>query len=81
MITHAAAKRLIPIVAWLMALGLVALVFFVPIAGVIIFLIAVAVIFAMNWKTNCTVATLDRLVTVITIARGSSCMPGTSGLT
>ena len=52
MITHFGARRLITIVAWLMALGLVALVFFVPIAGVIIFLIAVAVIFAMNWKTH-----------------------------
>ena len=52
MIVHAGARRLTTIVAWLMALGLVALVFFAPIAAALIFLIAVAVIFAMNWKTE-----------------------------
>jgi hypothetical protein len=33
-----------------MALGLLALVFFVPLAAAIIFLSAVALLFAMNWK-------------------------------
>jgi hypothetical protein len=52
MISHAGIKRLATIAAWLMALGFLALVFFVPVAAAIIFLIIVAVLFAMNWKTE-----------------------------
>ena len=52
MIAHAGARRLATIVSWLMALGLVALVFFVSIVAAILFLFLVAVIFAVNWKTE-----------------------------
>jgi len=52
MISHAGVKRLVTIAAWLMVLGLLALVFFVPMAAAIIFLIAVGVLFAMNLKTE-----------------------------
>jgi hypothetical protein len=52
MISQADVKRLATIAAWLVVLGLLAIVFFVPLAAAIIFLIAVAGIFAMNLKTQ-----------------------------
>jgi hypothetical protein len=52
MFAHAGVRRLATILAWLLAIGLAVFVFFVPIVAAAGFLIAVTVIFAMNWKTE-----------------------------
>jgi hypothetical protein len=52
MIAHGRAGRLATILAWLIVPGLLALVFFVPIAAAAIFLIPVAMVLVVNWNTQ-----------------------------